>query len=82
MTCVLGYPLSRAVALLQAEGLTVECVEVRSRKGLAGGAERVAHRRVHPVVAPRHPVAGLSRDLRDAAHEGAADPQNVNVHDD
>ena len=48
----------------------------------AGGAERVAHRRVHPVVAPGHPVAGLSRDLRDAAHEGAADPQNVNVHDD
>ena len=48
MTCVLGYPLSRAVALLQAEGLKVECVEVRSRKGLAGGAERVVRQQALP----------------------------------
>lgn len=41
MTCVLGYPLARAVALLQAEGLTVQCVETRSRKGLETGADRV-----------------------------------------
>ena len=43
-------------------------------------AQCVAHRRINPSVASRHGVSGLRRKLRDAAHEGAADAENVNVH--
>ena len=43
-------------------------------------AERVAHGWVDVCVAPGHLVAGLARELGDAAHERAADAENMNVH--
>ena len=46
-------------------------------------AERLqllAHRRVDVGVAARHPVTGLAGDGGDAAHEGAADAEDVDVH--
>ena len=46
----------------------------------AGGAQLVAHRRVDVGVAAGDAMAGGNRQLGDAAHEGAADTQNVNVH--
>jgi len=39
-----------------------------------------AHRRVDVGVAAGHLVACLLRDRSDAAHEGAADAQDVDVH--
>ena len=46
----------------------------------AGRAQLVAHRRVDIGVAAGHLVATSHGQLRDAAHEGAADTQNMNVH--
>jgi len=46
----------------------------------AGGAQLVAHRWVDIGIAARDLVPGSHRQLRDTAHEGAADSQNMNVH--
>ena len=43
--------------------------------------KRVAHRRVNILVAPGDAVACCARELRDAAHEGAADAENMNMHE-
>ncbi len=43
-------------------------------------AQLVAHRRVDGGVAACHAVAGFVRQRRQAAHEGAADAQDMNVH--
>ena len=40
-----------------------------------------AHRRIHIGVATGDLVSGSARDGRDAAHEGAANAEDVNVHD-
>ena len=39
-----------------------------------------AHRRIDVGVATGDLVAGLARDRRDAAHERAADAENVDMH--
>ena len=41
-----------------------------------------AHGRINVAVRPGHPMARGLGDRRDAAHEGAADPENVYVHDE
>jgi hypothetical protein len=46
----------------------------------AGLAQLVAHRRVNVGVAAGDSVAGSDGQLGDAAHEGAADAENMNVH--
>ena len=46
----------------------------------AGGAQLVAHRWIDIGIAAGDLVAGGHRQLGDAAHEGAADSQNMNVH--
>jgi hypothetical protein len=46
----------------------------------ARSAKLVAHRRIDVGVAARDLVTGGNRQLGDAAHEGAADTQNMNVH--
>ena len=46
----------------------------------AQGPELVAHGRIDVGVAAGDGVAGFSRQGRQAAHEGAADAQDVNVH--
>ena len=46
MISVLGYELSRAVELLEAQGYTVSCVETRSRKGVDGSEKRVVRQRI------------------------------------
>ena len=43
-------------------------------------AQLVAHRRIDVRVAAGHPQAGLARDRRQPAHEGAADSKNVDMH--
>lgn len=48
MTCVLGYPLSMARSLLEAEGRVVRTQELSCRKPLPGGEERVVRRQVLP----------------------------------
>ena len=45
-----------------------------------GAAQLIAHRRIDVGVAARYLVAASYRQLREAAHECAADTQNVNVH--
>lgn len=40
----------------------------------------VTHRRVHIGITSRHAVPRLTGQCRQAAHEGAADSQDVNVH--
>jgi hypothetical protein len=48
LTSVLGFPLDDAVAALAKEGFSVDTVEVRSRKGVAGGSEaRVVRQRMN-----------------------------------
>ena len=46
MISVLGYELSRAVAMLEEQGYAVICVETRSRKGVAGNEARVVRERI------------------------------------
>lgn len=46
MISVLGYELSRATELLEAEGYTVHCIETRSRKGVDGSEKRVVRQRI------------------------------------
>ena len=46
----------------------------------AQGAQLVAHGRVHAGVATGDFVPGLTRQCRQAAHEGAANTKYVNVH--
>lgn len=41
MICVLGYPLSRAMSLLEADGLTIQLQEVSCKKGSQGDSDRV-----------------------------------------
>ena len=43
-------------------------------------AQLFAHGRIDACVAARYAVAGLARECGQAAHEGAADAENVNVH--
>ena len=43
---MLGYELSRAEEILQAEGFQVRSEEVRSRKGLLGNEARVVRQRL------------------------------------
>ena len=43
-------------------------------------AQLVAHRRVDVGVAAGDAVAGLARQRRQPAHEGAADAEDVDVH--
>ena len=40
----------------------------------------IAHRRVHPDIAPRHPVSRLPRQGSQPAHKRAADAQYMNMH--
>ena len=42
--------------------------------------ELVGHRRIDVLVRAGDAMAGRARQRRDAAHERAADPENVNVH--
>jgi len=44
---VLGYELSRATELLEAQGYAVRCVETRSRKGVDGSERRVVRQRMN-----------------------------------
>jgi hypothetical protein len=46
----------------------------------AQGPQLVAHRRVDAGVAAGDAVAGLAGQRRHAAHEGAADAEDVDVH--
>ena len=48
----------------------------------AEGAQLVAHRRVDVGVAAGHLVAGLARERGETAHEGAADAEDMDVHDE
>ena len=41
-----------------------------------------AHRRIHVGVAAGHGMAGCAREQRNAAHEGAADAEDMDVHGD
>lgn len=41
MISVLGYALDTAVKALQGEGFSVQCMEVRSKKGVEGQESRV-----------------------------------------
>ena len=47
MISVLGYELSRATELLEAQGYAVRCVETRSRKGVDGSERRVVRQRMN-----------------------------------
>ena len=47
MISVLGYELSRAIELLEAQGYAVRCVETRSRKGVDGSERRVVRQRMN-----------------------------------
>ncbi len=47
MISVLGYELSRATGLLEAQGYAVRCVETRSRKGVDGSERRVVRQRMN-----------------------------------
>lgn len=40
MTSVLGFPLDRAIEVLQSEGYCVETEEARSKKGVLDGTEQ------------------------------------------
>ena len=51
-----------------------------SIRSMPSARELVAHRRVDAGIAAGHPMAGFSRQRGDAAHEGAADAEDVNVH--
>ena len=44
-------------------------------------AQLVTHRRVDAGVTTRHCMSRLSCQCREAPHEGAANPQNMYVHD-
>ena len=44
-------------------------------------AQLVAHRRIDAGVAAGDAVAGLASQGGQPAHEGAADAENMNVHD-
>ena len=46
MTTVLGYPLSRAIAVLEAEKLTVQLRELTCRKGAAGSDARIVRQQL------------------------------------
>ena len=47
MISVLGYELSQATELLEAQGYAVRCVETRSRKGVDGSERRVVRQRMN-----------------------------------
>ena len=42
--------------------------------------EPIAHRRIDVLIRTGNPVAGRLRQGRDAAHERAANPQDVQMH--
>lgn len=46
MISVLGLELGQAVELLKSLGYETDCIEVRSRKGLAGNEARVVRQRI------------------------------------
>jgi hypothetical protein len=46
----------------------------------AGGSELIAHRRIHVRIAAGYPVARRAREEREAAHESAADAEDVEMH--
>jgi hypothetical protein len=46
----------------------------------AGAAQLVAHRRIDVGIAAGDLVAGRDAELGEAAHEGAADAENVDMH--
>ena len=48
--------------------------------GYTVGAQRIAHRGIDVFVTPGHLVAGFAGDLSDAAHESAADAENMDMH--
>src|ERR1035438_5167899 len=45
------------------------------------GRQLAAHGRIDTGVAARHPVASLPRHQGDAAHEGAANAEDVDMHE-
>ena len=61
-----------------AQGQLVSAVALHQLNAQA--SQLVAHRRVHAGVATGDPVAGLDSQRGQAAHEGAANSQNVYVH--
>ena len=46
----------------------------------AGGGQLFAHRRIDIFIGAGHRMAQAPGDLRDAAHEGAADAQDMQAH--
>ena len=46
----------------------------------AGGSELITHRRIDIGVASRHAVPRRAREEREAAHEAAADAEDMDVH--
>lgn len=46
MTTVLGYPLSRGIAALEAEKLTIHLRELTCRKGAAGSDARIVRQQL------------------------------------
>jgi hypothetical protein len=49
LTSVLGYPLDRAIAVLQSEGYCVVTEEARSKKGVLDGTEQRVIRQSEPI---------------------------------
>ncbi len=49
MTSVLGYPLDRAIEVLQNEGFCVKTEEARSKKGVLDGKEQRVIRQSEPI---------------------------------
>jgi len=66
----LELKLSAQYAAVQAERAAID----------AQVAQLLAHWRIDVGVAARHLVPALARDLREAAHEGSADAEDVQVH--
>jgi hypothetical protein len=49
LTSVLGYPLDRAIEVLQSEGFCVKTEEARSKKGVLDGKEQRVIRQSEPI---------------------------------
>jgi hypothetical protein len=76
-----GLPREMALPITKTSGLSASCSSPKSFDQInAGAAQLVAHWRINVGVAAGDLVAGSNCQLGDAAHEGAADTQNMNVH--
>ena len=69
---VLALPLETAVSILEAEGYTVETVEARSLKGVAGGDSRRVIRADFPAGSEEKTVRLVYSVFRTAAENEPA----------